>query len=115
MTSLWETGDSDTVVSVLARAAARWPERLYLDFSGETYTFGEIEAAARRMEMRLSRLNVRQGDTVATILDNNVDAVVAWFAINRLGAVSVPVNTAYKGEFLRHQIADCGAAVVLAE
>ena len=115
MTPHWETGDSDTVVSVLARAAAQWPDRPYLDFSGEMHTFGQIEAAARRMAIGLSRLNVRQGDTVATILDNNVDAVVAWFAINRLGAVSVPVNTAYKGEFLRHQIADCGAAVVLAE
>jgi len=115
MEAHWQTGDSDTIVSVLARAAEQWGDRPYLDFSGEIHSFGEIEAASRRMAIGLSRLNVRHGDTVATILDNNVDAVVAWFAINRLGAVSVPVNTAYKGEFLRHQIADCGAAVVLAE
>jgi hypothetical protein len=24
-------------------------------------------------------------------------------------AVSVPINTAFRGEFLRHQVADCGA------
>src|SRR5207248_1192011 len=37
------------------------------------------------------------------------------FAVNKLGAVSVPVNTGYKGEFLRHQVADSGAGVVIAE
>lgn len=41
-------------------------------------------------------------DETDTILDNNSDAVLLWFALNKLGAISVPVNTAFKGEFLRH-------------
>jgi carnitine-CoA ligase len=38
-----------------------------------------------------------------------------WLAINTLGAISVPVNTAYKGEFLRHLAHDAAAALVIAE
>jgi len=57
----------------------------------------------------------KSGDTVTTILDNNLDCVLFWFAANKLGAIWVPVNTAYKGEFLRHLVADSSAAIVVAE
>jgi crotonobetaine/carnitine-CoA ligase len=67
------------------------------------------------MANALKGLGVEPGDTVTTILDNNSDAILVWIAINKLGAISVPVNTAYKGEFLRHQIADSGAKVLIAE
>jgi crotonobetaine/carnitine-CoA ligase len=49
------------------------------------------------------------------MFDNNIDAVAAWLAINKARAVSVPVNTALRGEFLRHQAVDSGAAVILCE
>src|SRR5690606_20630479 len=60
-------------------------------------------------------LGVQSGETVLTMLDNNIDAVVCWLAINKLRAVSVPINTALKGEFLRHQIADTGTHLVICE
>jgi carnitine-CoA ligase len=63
----------------------------------------------------LAALGVQPGDRVATLLDNSLDAVLVWLGANLLGAVEVPVNTAYRGEFLRHQLADAGAAVVVSE
>jgi crotonobetaine/carnitine-CoA ligase len=41
--------------------------------------------------------------------------VLTWLAVVKLGAVHVPVNTAYKGEFLRHQFADAGCEIMIAE
>lgn len=114
MTS-WSSGNGETVVGILARAALEHPDRVHLDFTGDFYTYGEVDRRSDRLAHGLATLGVGKGDTVATILDNNIDAVVAWFGINKLGAISVPVNTAYKGEFLRHQIDDSGANVVLAE
>ncbi len=114
MTS-WQAGKGETVVSVLAKAVSDHPDRIYLDFSGQTYTYAQVDQASSRLAHGLAALGVTKGQAVASILDNNVDAVIAWFAINKLGAISVPVNTAYKGEFLRHQIADSGAHVVLSE
>tara|TARA_R100001244_G_scaffold43936_18_gene39492 strand:+ start:18427 stop:19899 length:1473 start_codon:yes stop_codon:yes gene_type:complete len=67
------------------------------------------------MANALTALGVQAGETVLTMLDNNIDAVVCWLAINKLRAVSVPINTALKGEFLRHQIADTGTALVICE
>lgn len=111
----WQAGTGETVTGVLARAAAQWGDQPYLDFHGEQFSFRAIDEASNRLAAGLAALGVGKGDSVATILDNGPDAVLAWFAINKLGAVSVPVNTAYKGEFLRHQVADSGASVVIAE
>jgi crotonobetaine/carnitine-CoA ligase len=111
----WGQGEQDTVIAALSRAVATGPERVLLDFQGDTYTYREVDALTNRLAHSLARLGVTAGDTVVTMLDNNVDAVVAWLAINKLRAVSVPLNTALRGEFLRHQVSDAAAAIVVCE
>lgn len=111
----WAPAEPDTTVAVLRRAAAKWGERPFLDVLGEIYSFADIDRESTRMAHGLSALGVRQGHCVMTVLDNNVESVLTWFAINKLGAIAVPTNTAFKGEFLRHQAADAGAAVIIAE
>ena len=111
----WSLGQQDTVIAALERAASKHPDRVLLDFSGEFHTYGDVDRQSTRLAHALAALGVQPGHTVVTMLDNNVDAVLCWFAINKLCAVSVPINTALKGEFLRHQIADAGAALVVCE
>jgi carnitine-CoA ligase len=105
----------DTVTAALARSSAQFGDRVFLDFTGDSYTYTDIDRESTRLARSLQQFGVKKGDTVASVLDNNVHAVLSWFAINKAGAVSVPVNTAYKGEFLRHQLNDCGAKIVIAE
>ena len=111
----WSLGQQDTVIAALERAVSKHPERVLLDFSGECHTYAEVDRQSTRLAHAFAALGVQAGQTVVTMLDNNVDAVLCWFAINKLCAVSVPINTALKGEFLRHQIADAGAALVVCE
>ena len=109
------TGETDTINDVIRRAAERWPDRIFLDFSGETWTYQQVYQRALAYAAGLADAGVQRGDTVATVLDNHIDAVTLWFGINFLGAISVPVNTANRGEFLRHQIDDSAAKIVVAE
>src|SRR6202046_2154636 len=112
---VWTRAEQDTVTAALARSSAQFGGRVFLDFTGDSYTYTDIDRESTRLARSLQQLGVNKGDTVASVLDNNVHAVLSWFAINKAGAVSVPVNTAYKGEFLRHQLNDCGAKIVIAE
>jgi carnitine-CoA ligase len=41
--------------------------------------------------------------------------MLSWWGIVTAGAVAVPINTAYKGEYLRHQLADSGSRVLIVE
>jgi carnitine-CoA ligase len=113
--SAWQWLEQDTLPAAFARVLALAPERIFLDFSGDTYSYGDFERLSTRFAHQLRELGVAPGHTVATVLDNGIDAVMSWFAINKIGAISVPINTALRGEFLRHQINDSGSALVICE
>jgi len=111
----WYVGDQDTVIAALDRAVASHPDRVFLDFSGELHTYRDIDLLSTKLAHSFATLGVKPGETVVSMLDNNVDAVVCWLAVNKLGAVSVPINTALRGEFLRHQIADADTPLLICE
>lgn len=111
----WSSDQQDTINAVLQRAVERHGDRQFLDVLGDTYSFRDVDQFACRLAHGLQKLGVRKGQTVVTLLDNSAEAVFIWFAINKLGAVSVPVNTALKGEFLVHQVSDADAEIVIAE
>jgi carnitine-CoA ligase len=114
-TATWSLGEQDTSIAALDRAVAKHPDRVLLDFGGELHSYGDVDRRSTRLAHALAALGIQPGQTVVTMLDNNIDAVVSWLAINKLCAVSVPINTALRGDFLRHQIADASAPLVICE
>jgi crotonobetaine/carnitine-CoA ligase len=111
----WSVGQRDTVIDALDRAVAKHPQRILLDIGGKLFSYVEVDRLSTRMANALAALGVRPAQTVVTMLDNNADAIISWLAINKLRAVSVPINTALRGEFLRHQIVDADACLVICE
>ncbi len=111
----WHTAEQDTVTGILQRAVATRPDHLFLHMPDGKLTYAEFDRRSNALARGLRERGVKAGDTVTTILDNNLDCVLFWFAANKLGAIWVGVNTAYKGEFLRHLVGDSCAAVVIAE
>ncbi|QCI95858.1 AMP-binding protein [Novosphingobium sp. EMRT-2] len=81
---------------------------------GEEWTFAEVRRRTIAKAAGLERLGVRQGDFVAVWLPNGRDALLAFYAINYLGAVFVPFNTAYRGNLLAHVVANSGADLIIA-
>lgn len=107
--------ESDTVLHALQRAVSEAPDHVFLDFGGDLYTYSDVDRLSTRFAHALSDLGVAPGATVAALLDNNIDQIVTWLASNKLGAIWVPLNTAYRGDFLRHQIEDSLARIVISE
>ena len=104
-----------TVLEALAQRLASDPDGLYLDFEGKQYSAREMDAESTRLAHALAVRGLGHGDRLATLLDNRAEQVVSFFAALKLGAVQVPINTAYKGEFLRHQLADSGARMFIVQ
>jgi crotonobetaine/carnitine-CoA ligase len=114
------TRPQTTVLAALAERLVSDPDGRYLDFSsggGDSVqlTAREMDRESNHLAHTLRELGVQHGDRVATLLDNRAEQVVTFFAALKLGAVQVPINTAYKGEFLRHQLADSGAKVFVVQ
>src|SRR5882724_366966 len=104
-----------SVPEVLAQRAADQPGKRLVTCGGADRTYGEMVALADRRARALAALGVGPGDRVAILSANRIEMVELFFACARLGAVQVPINTFLKGEFLRYQLADCGAETVVAD
>lgn len=78
-----------------------------------TLTYAAAARQARQVAAHCAGLGVAPGDAVAVLLPNGLDFVRLWLGLGRLGAVVVPVNTGLTGDFLAHQLRDCGAKAVV--
>ena len=102
----WRAAEQHTVTELLLARLDSDPDSEYLDVCGTKLTARDVADTGGRLAGSLQQLGVQPGDRVATLVENSPEMLLAWFATIWLGAVSVPVNTAYKGEYLRHQLDD---------
>ncbi|MXP29457.1 AMP-binding protein [Porphyrobacter algicida] len=99
---------------LLDRWAHERPDKTHVVFAdGEEWSFAKMREKVRAKAAGLKELGVRQGEHVAVWLPNGPDALIAFYAINYIGAVFVPFNTAYRGGLLAHVIANSGARFLL--
>ena len=109
-------GERIEVMGELLRSAARsYPERRFVRLGDHGATYGEIDEQSDRLSGALQTLGVSKGDRVAIILPNCMEYIVAIYALAKLGAIQVPINTYLRGEFLRHQVGETESSVVLAD
>jgi carnitine-CoA ligase len=107
--------EPETLYDVLSLRLKTDPDGPYLDFEGVEYTAREIDEEASRLAHAMSKLGISHGDRVGTLMDNCPEQVISFFAALKLEAIHVPINPAYKGEFLRHQLTDAGIKVLLVQ
>jgi len=103
-----------TVGEVLDRQVARDPERLALVGRSGRLGYGELDRAANRAANALAALGVTRGDRVAACLPNDVDIVIAFLGVARLGAIWVGVNKPLAAPEKAYLLRDSGARVFLA-
>jgi acetyl-CoA synthetase len=86
------------------------------DGSVDSLTFAELDDRVRRAAAGLRRLGIGRGDTVALYLPMVAEAVVAFYATARVGAVLVPLFSGFAPGAIASRLADAEVkAVVVAE
>lgn len=63
------------------------------DGAGRTWTYREFADATRAVAAGLHSRGIGEGDTVLIHADNCPEAVIAWYAVARLGGITVTTNT----------------------
>lgn len=77
----------------IADAVLRNPEGEALVFGQARLTWRELDLQIGRVTMGLKSNGLQRGDRVALLLRNRPEFIVLFFAVLRLGAVVVPLNT----------------------
>jgi crotonobetaine/carnitine-CoA ligase len=106
--------DKCVVRYLIDRWAAETPDKVYVQFEdGDAWTFAELKERVIRVAAGFQKQGVKQGETVAVWLPNGPDALLAFYALNYIGAIFVPFNTAYRGNMLRHVIDNSDASIIV--
>ncbi|MBT4162269.1 MAG: AMP-binding protein [Gammaproteobacteria bacterium] len=91
--------------ALLERWATEKPDSTAVIFEdGSNCNWAELLGLTRRVAGGLNNLGIKRGDHVLSWQPNGREALLTWFGLNYLGAVYVPVNTAYKGRLLQHVV-----------
>lgn len=104
-----------TVDNVLRQQARVHRDESFLKLREGELTFGEVEEMAARLAHGLAEHGVAPRDHVAVMLPNGADILHLVFALARLGAVVVPINTQFKGKLLGHVLATSDATMLIVD
>ncbi len=91
-----------TFAELLEWAAERYGTRTALEYGSERITFEEHNRRANRIARNLRAAGIRRDQGVVLMLSNHPRFLDTFFAIQKLGAYAVPVNTALVGEGLQY-------------
>ncbi|MFC9999264.1 long-chain fatty acid--CoA ligase [Nocardia sp. NPDC127526] len=97
------------------RRARMTPERAALAQDGVATTYRELEVRATRLAHGLRLRGVERGDRVAYLGWNSVAFVETMFAVAKLGAVVVPLNTRLAAPETAFILADCAPRLLIAD
>jgi long-chain acyl-CoA synthetase len=95
-----------------ANARAR-PDHPAVIFFGRRISYAELDDIVDRFAAALQAAAVGRGDRVMISMPNCPQAVMAYQAIWRIGAVAVPSNPLYTAWELAHQAEDSGAKAIV--
>ncbi len=98
---------------ILENKAKKNRDKIYLHFKDREITYQETNEYANRLANGFLSLGVKRGDRVSVMLPNLPEFLFTWFSLARLGAVDSPINTAYKGDLLRHVITNSSSKILL--
>ena len=102
-----------TLGSLPERAARRWGAREALAFQGRRWSFDEISAGVDRLARGLIGLGVAPGEKVALWMVNRPEFIESMFAVMKVGAVLVPVNTRFRTEDVAYVLGQSDATTLI--
>jgi malonyl-CoA/methylmalonyl-CoA synthetase len=98
----------------LEAALRKGPDRTFIETSqGRRFTYGALEKLSAELLAVLARSGVSVGDRVLVRVDKSVEAIALYVACLRLGAVFVPLNTAYTTHELEYFIRDAEPTLIV--
>ena len=87
--------EKTTLSQALTRSAQNFPDHTALNYMGKKITFRELDGLVNAFARALQEMGIGPGDKVALCLPNIPQAIIANYAVFRIGAVTVQNNPLY--------------------
>ena len=101
----WPSGDDRASLAHTFQATTeKFPDRAFIYFEEETWTYTQANKAANSMARYLADHSVKHGDRVVMFMENRPYFAITLIALNKIGAIGVLINTSLTGDPLIHCI-----------
>jgi long-chain acyl-CoA synthetase len=97
---------------IVERNARERPRQTMIFVDKTKVSNSDLKVKVDKTAAFLKNFGIQKGDVVSLIVANGEEFVVAFLAITKIGAISVPVNTFLKHEEFEHILNDCGAKLL---
>ena len=106
-----------TLGRLLTERSQQWGDKPCLFFlhDNSTITYRQLEEAANRLANGLKAAGFGRGSHVGVLTENRPEQLITYFALGKIGAVCVPVNTAVKGYFLERFVGHSDSVAIIME
>ena len=95
--------------------SAAFASNVYLVYEDERITFADAQQQVRAVAHWLTEQGVGVGDRVAIATRNYPEYAIAFWAVQAIGGVGVPLNAWWTGPELAYGLADSGSVVLFAD
>ena len=101
------------IPNLLAVMSRKYPNHEGIVTPSERVTYSEWNEAVNRFAHSLEDLGVKKGDKVALQMPNTKEFLIAYVAVQRIGALSVPINARLIGQEVMYILDDSDASVFI--
>jgi crotonobetaine/carnitine-CoA ligase len=106
----WEKSLGEFLLS----AVERTPDKVFVEISGQSVTYAQFHQHALQAAGMFRSKGISHGDRVCLFLPNCTEFLFCWFGLSILGAISVPINTAYKRDETAYILNNAEAVALVA-
>jgi len=99
---------------ILKENAVRIPNKTAVICDEQRIDYRDLDRQINRLANTLVSLGVKRGQAVTLMLPNIPEFVVAYFAIVKIGAICVPINTLYKEREIEYILSDSESVAFIA-
>tara|TARA_R100000005_G_scaffold96271_1_gene81969 strand:- start:8182 stop:9828 length:1647 start_codon:yes stop_codon:yes gene_type:complete len=107
--------DARTLGNIVRHKAEKNGDKTYLRFGEREISYREFHEITNRLAHGLQNLGIKAGQHIAFMMDNKPEQLLLYFAIGKMGGVSIPVNSAAKGELFVYYLNQSDSVVLISD
>jgi long-chain acyl-CoA synthetase len=107
--------DDRSIFDAIEDICGKYPRKTAIIYLGEKFYYSKMRDLVRRFAGALSDLGVRVNDKVMIYIANCPQFLVAYFGIQEIGAIPVPVSPIYTPFELEYMVSDSGAETIICQ
>ncbi|HEX4080786.1 MAG TPA: long-chain-acyl-CoA synthetase [Rhizomicrobium sp.] len=102
-------GSRLTIVDIVENWARKTPDQPAIICGDDSFSYRALDAAANRYARWAHAQGIGPGSSVALLMENRPQYLMAWLGLFKVGAVAALINSNLRGVPLAHSIASCEA------